>query len=225
MKAQAARSTQLAARVRRDIVEQSHRANVGHIGSALSIADLLAALFCGWLRLDGDDRDRFTLSKGHAALALYAALEATGRLPAGSVQTYCADDTLLGVHPDVDLDGIDFSTGSLGQGLSMATGAALAAKLQGSGRRSVVVSSLEASRIEELGTGLVMLSGPPEEFIPQHLQGQPLIAVAVWRAADGRWVEAALNVLVVLALGVRPAVRARREGALLSRRRAPTSPH
>lgn len=141
MKAQAPRSTELAARVRRDIIEQSHRANVGHIGSALSIADLLGALFSGWLRLDGEDRDRFTLSKGHAALALYAALEATGRLPEGSVQTYCADDTLLGVHPDVDLDGIDFSTGSLGQGLSMATGAALAAKMQGSGRRSVVVIS------------------------------------------------------------------------------------
>jgi transketolase len=98
-------------------------------------------LFGGWLRLDGDDRDRFTLAKGHAALALYAALEATGRLPQGSVETYCADDTLLGVHPDVALEGIDFSTGSLGQGLSMATGAALAAKLQGSGRRSVVVIS------------------------------------------------------------------------------------
>ena len=135
MKAQAPRSTELAARIRRDIIEQSHRANVGHIGSALCIADLLAVLFGGWLRLDGDDRDRFTLSKGHAALALYAALEATGRLPEGSVQTYCAEGTLLGVHPDVALDGIDFSTGSLGQGLSMATGAALAAKMQGSGRR------------------------------------------------------------------------------------------
>ena len=139
--ARAPRSTELAARIRRDIIEQSHRANVGHIGSALSVADLLAALFCGWLRLDGDDRDRFTLSKGHAGLALYAALEASGRLAAGSIDTYCADDTLLGEHPVVDLAGIDFSTGSLGQGLSMATGAALAAKMRGSARRSVVVIS------------------------------------------------------------------------------------
>jgi len=75
------------------------------------------------------------LSKGHAALALYAALAATGRLDRGALASYCADGSLLGAHPEHALAGVDFSTGSLGQGLSLATGAALAARRQGSSRR------------------------------------------------------------------------------------------
>src|SRR3954447_12910211 len=131
----------LASSIRRAVLEQSRRANVGHIGSALSIADLLAALFGGVLRLDGPDRDRFILSKGHAALALYAALEATGRLEEGALSSFCGDGTLLGVHPEAELEGIDFSTGSLGQGASIAVGVALAARLQRSSRRAVVLLS------------------------------------------------------------------------------------
>jgi transketolase len=131
----------LGAAIRRSVIEESRRANVGHIGSALSVADLVAVLFAGRLELDGDDRDRFVLSKGHAALALYAALEATGRLAAGELQTFCGDGTLLGVHPEAELDGIDFSTGSLGQGVSVAAGAALGARLQGSPRRTYVLLS------------------------------------------------------------------------------------
>ncbi len=69
------------------IIEQSRRANVGHIGSSLAIADLVAVLYAGQLCLDVPDRDRFVLSKGHAALALYAALELTGRLPEGTLDT------------------------------------------------------------------------------------------------------------------------------------------
>ena len=72
------------------------------------------------------------LSKGHAALALYAALELTGRLPEGTLDTFCSDGTLLGVHPDHELEGVDFCTGSLGHGLSFGVGAALGARLQGS---------------------------------------------------------------------------------------------
>jgi len=133
----------LAAGIRRAVIEQSRRANVGHIGSALSIADLLAALYAGPLAGGGDgpDRDRVVLSKGHAALALYAALELTGRLPCGSLDSYCADGSLLGVHPERELAGVDFSTGSLGQGLPMAAGAALAGRLQGSTRRTFAVVS------------------------------------------------------------------------------------
>jgi transketolase len=133
----------LAKGIRRAVIDQSRRANVGHVGSALSIADLLAALYAGPLARGGagPDRDRVILSKGHAALALYAALELTGRLPAGSLDTYCADGSLLGVHPERELDGVDFSTGSLGQGLPMAVGAALAARLEGSGRRTFAVLS------------------------------------------------------------------------------------
>jgi transketolase len=133
----------LADGIRRIVIEQSKRANVGHIGSALSIADILAALYGGALNLSNDrsEQDRLVLSKGHAALALYAALELTGRVPAGTTGTYCADGTRLGVHPERDLDGVDFCTGSLGHGLPIAVGAALAARMQESSRRVFAVMS------------------------------------------------------------------------------------
>jgi transketolase len=124
--------------LRRIVLAQSKRANVGHIGSALSIADLVAVLYCGVLRGAGTDegeRDRFVLSKGHAALALYAALHLRGVLSAGELETFCGDGTLLGTHPERELRGVDFTSGSLGQGLSTACGAALAARLDDSGRR------------------------------------------------------------------------------------------
>ena len=136
--------TELARQIRRIILQQSRRAHVGHIGSALSVADLLAALYGGALRLstpDHPDRDRFVLSKGHAALALYAALHLRGWLTVAELNTYCGDGTLLGVHPERALPGIDFATGSLGQGLSIAAGAALAARLSGSSRRAFALIS------------------------------------------------------------------------------------
>ncbi len=168
-------TTTLADGIRRTVIEQSKRASVGHIGSALSIADILAALYGGVLeppaagarrdpaphtrpdsapRASSDfaphtrpdpaahsQRDRLVLSKGHASLALYAALELTGRLPSGTTGSYCTDGTLLGVHPERDLDGVDFCTGSLGHGLPVAVGAALAARLEESPRRVFVVMS------------------------------------------------------------------------------------
>lgn len=124
--------------VRRIILEQSKRANVGHIGCALSVADIIATVYDYGLREangDPNDRDRFVLSKGHAALALFACLHVKGRLSREQLDTYCADNSLLGVHPEHALAGVDFSTGSLGQGLSMAAGAALAARLHRSTRR------------------------------------------------------------------------------------------
>jgi transketolase len=130
--------------IRRLIIEQSKRANVGHIGCALSVADLVESAYDHLIRhdrTDRHDRDRFVLSKGHAALALYAGLHLRGQLSAEQLATYCADDTLLGVHPEHFLIGVDFSTGSLGQGLSMAAGAALAARLQRSSRRIVALMS------------------------------------------------------------------------------------
>jgi transketolase len=132
------------AQIQRIILEQSKRAHVGHIGSALSIADLVAALYGHILQIAGPDdfeRDRFILSKGHAVLAVYAALFLKGWITADQLDTYCADHSLLGVHPEHLLPGIDFSTGSLGQGLSIGTGAALAARLQQSRRRVFVLLS------------------------------------------------------------------------------------
>jgi transketolase len=132
----------LAHRIRKSIIEESYRARVGHIGSALCIADILAVLFGEVLRLDGgNDRDRLILSKGHAALALYAALAATGRMSPEQLASFCSDGTPLGAHPEHEVGGIDFSTGSLGHGLSLGAGAALAARLQDSDRRSFVLIS------------------------------------------------------------------------------------
>jgi transketolase len=130
--------------IRRIILEQSKRARVGHIGSALSIADLVAALYGDVLRIpdpDDPERDRFILSKGHAVLAVYAALHLKGWLSEEALNSYCGEGTLLGSHPEHALRGVDFSTGSLGQGLSMGAGAALAARFQGSGRRVFVLLS------------------------------------------------------------------------------------
>jgi transketolase len=130
--------------IRRTIIEQSFRAGVGHIGSCLSIADIVAALYGGALQGAGTqdpDRDRFILSKGHAALALYAALHAAGLLSAEELDTYCADGTVVSGHPDHLLGPVEFSTGSLGHGLSIATGAALAAKLRKSSARSFALVS------------------------------------------------------------------------------------
>ncbi len=130
--------------IRRIILQQSKRAHVGHIGSALSVADILAVLYGRILEIpepEDPGRDRFILSKGHAALALYAALHLKGWLSSETLDSYCADDSLLGVHPEHALRGIDFSTGSLGQGLSIGAGAALAARIQGSSRRVFVLVS------------------------------------------------------------------------------------
>jgi transketolase len=129
--------------VRRTILEQAHRAGVGHIGSALSVVEILVALFGRVLRGGpGDaDRDRFVLSKGHGALALYAALHEAGRISGEQLDGYCGDDTLLGTHPEHELAGVDFSSGSLGHGLSIGAGAALAARMQGSRRCAFVLVS------------------------------------------------------------------------------------
>ena len=130
--------------VRKIILEQSKRANVGHIGSALSIADIIAALYENVLRIpdpDDPERDRFILSKGHAALALYAMLFLKGWITKEELNTYCGDNSLLGTHPEYALRGIDFSTGSLGMGLSVGAGSALAARLHRSNRRVFVLIS------------------------------------------------------------------------------------
>jgi transketolase len=137
-------SDAFARELRRIVLEQSKRANVGHIGSALSIADLVAVLYSDVLRgvgAEDRERDRFVLSKGHAALALYAALYLRGVIGDGELDAFCGDGTLLGTHPERELRGVDFTSGSLGQGLSTACGAALAARLDGSERRAYCLLS------------------------------------------------------------------------------------
>ena len=125
----AAERRQMARALRRWIIEQSLRSNVGHIGSALGIVDIMSALWAGVMDRPGTrepERDRFILGKGHAALALYGALRFKGLLDEEAFRTYCGDGSALGVHPEHVLPGVDVSTGSLGQGLSIGCGLALA---------------------------------------------------------------------------------------------------
>jgi transketolase len=110
-------------------------AKAGHIGGPLSMMDLLVALYFEELKVDpqdpqAPDRDRFVLSKGHAAVGLYSVLALRGFLPVEELSTFDKGDSRLQGHPDVTrLPGLDSSTGSLGQGLSMGVGIALGARL------------------------------------------------------------------------------------------------
>ena len=135
---------EVANRIRRRVIELSYEAHVGHIGSCLSVADILASVYCApWFGngAGGTERDRFVLAKGHAGLALYAALECVGTVSADELSTFGSDGSPFGVHPEAHLAGVDFSTGSLGQGLGMAVGAALAARVQRSSRKVVALLS------------------------------------------------------------------------------------
>lgn len=138
-------STQhFALQMRRIILERSYHAHVGHIGSALSVTDIIAVLYARALNINAPNdpnRDRFILSKGHAVLALYAALYLKGRITEEELNSFLSDGTKLGVHPEHIVNGIDFCTGSLGQGITYGVGAALAARLQNSTRRTFVLLS------------------------------------------------------------------------------------
>jgi transketolase len=97
------------------------------------VVEILAAIYGGVLKAFSPrdpERDRFILSKGHAALALYATLAARGWISQADLDQFCGDGSRLAVHPEHTVPGVDFSTGSLGQGIGMATGAALAARIQ-----------------------------------------------------------------------------------------------
>jgi transketolase len=123
----------LALLIRANALRMAHHANASHIGAALSIADLLAVLYRSVLRVDPreprrPERDRFILSKGHAAAALYATLAEHGFFPREWLDRYCDDDTRLSGHVTHHVPGVEFSTGSLGHGLPIGCGVALAAK-------------------------------------------------------------------------------------------------
>src|SRR6266581_1479688 len=135
------RASASATAIRRAILTASKRANRGHVGSALSVADLVAGILDAIDLGAGPDRDRFVLSKGHAALAYYAGLVEIGLLGPAALHDFCADGSRLATHPDHRVPGVSFSTGSLGQGVSYAVGSALAARLRGSRRRTIALVS------------------------------------------------------------------------------------
>ncbi len=130
-----------ARQVRLDIIEMLFQAGSGHTGGSLSATDILVALFFGHMRLKPGDpcwpqRDRFVLSKGHAAPALYAVLSRLGYFPREELATLRRFGSSLQGHPDsACTPGVEVPTGSLGQGLSIANGMALAARLNGHGTR------------------------------------------------------------------------------------------
>lgn len=121
-------------------------AGASHIGSALSIADIIAVLYGRILRIDpaspkNPERDRFILSKGHACVAVYAALAETGFIDPALLETYGADGSPLMAHISHKVPGAEFSTGALGHGLPFGTGKALAAKRQAKDWRTIVLTS------------------------------------------------------------------------------------
>ena len=135
----------MAAAVRSDVVRMIDRAQLGHIGGDLSVTDILVTLFGAVLDVDPDrpawpERDRFILSKGHCAAALYATLAHCGFFPRDELSTFMAPLSMLNGHPDrKKVPGVETNTGPLGHGFPVAVGCALAAKLQKSRRRTYVV--------------------------------------------------------------------------------------
>lgn len=124
-----------ATRIRMDVIQGTFCAKSGHPGGSLSIADTLAYLYFKEMRIDPANprwaqRDRFVLSKGHAAPGLYGALAQRGYFPESEIEKLRHVGAMLQGHPDMKgTPGVDMSTGSLGQGVSCAAGMALAAKL------------------------------------------------------------------------------------------------
>jgi len=135
----------LATEVRLGILEGVHAAASGHPGGSLSIADILTYLYFEEMNVDPknpkwDDRDRFVLSKGHCAPALYTVLALKGFFPREEIANLRQIDSFLQGHPDMKgTPGVDMSTGSLGMGISAACGMALAAKLNGKSYRTYTI--------------------------------------------------------------------------------------
>jgi len=136
----------LAARVRAHAVMMTNLQHSGHVGSSLSMADLLVVLFEKILRVDPKNptwpqRDRFILSKGHGAAGLYAVMAEKGFFSKEWLQTYYCDNGKLCGHISHHVPGVEFSTGSLGHGLPVAAGMALAAKYSKTKHRVFILMS------------------------------------------------------------------------------------
>ncbi len=138
---------QLSLTIRRRTFEMAHHAKSGHLGSAFSIVDLLTVLYFDYLTIDprapkDPTRDRFILSKGHGCSSLYVTLSKRGFFPEIELETFTKNESRLPGHPSAALlPGIEASTGSLGHGLPIGLGLALAAKRDGKDYRTVVIVS------------------------------------------------------------------------------------
>lgn len=134
---------QFAQSIRLQILKTAFVAGKGHLGSALSVCEILAALGLVANEFGTSEvaRDRVILSKGHSSLALYCALVELGVHEPEILFEYCKDNSLLQTHPDEKLAGVEFSTGSLGQGIGYGVGVALAAKMLNRKFRTFVILS------------------------------------------------------------------------------------
>lgn len=139
--------------IRKDIIEEVYNANSGHPGGSLSISDIMAVLYFNELRIDEknprwEERDRLVLSKGHCSPALYAALAERGFFDKEDLKSFRKIESNLQGHPDLNkVPGVDMTSGSLGQGLSIANGMAIAGKMDNKNYR--VYTILGDGEIEE----------------------------------------------------------------------------
>jgi transketolase len=136
----------LAARLRAHAVRMTNAAKASHVGSCLSMADILAVLYGAAMRVDParpdwDARDRLIVSKGHAAAIVYAALAESGFIEIDELKTYASNGSRLAGHVTRTVPGVELSTGSLGHGLPVAAGMALAAKRAGAAWRAFCIVS------------------------------------------------------------------------------------
>ena len=132
--------------VRVNVLNMVYRGKASHIGSGYSCVELLVHLYSSWLKVSPDSmldssRDRFILSKGHAAAVYYAVLAEFGFIPKEWLDKYCQINSILGGHVDHHVRGVEISTGSLGHGLPIAVGMALAAKRNNKKYRVVALLS------------------------------------------------------------------------------------
>lgn len=138
-------SEQLAWKIRRHGIEMTHLSHGSHIGSILSVADIIAVLYNDIARVNSNDprmpdRDRIILSKGHAGAAVYAALAEAGFFDIDKLKTHYADGSKLSGHVShKGIPGVEFSTGSLGHGLSVGAGMAISAKKDGKAHNVFVI--------------------------------------------------------------------------------------
>jgi transketolase len=139
--------THKAAKLRGEVILMSHRTGAAHLGSSLSCCDVVAAAYWHALRIDPSkpddpDRDRFILSKGHAATALYGALAMRGFFPEERLKDYATDGSDFPEHPPANtLPGVEAATGSLGHGLPIGLGMAVSGRLEGRDYKVIALMS------------------------------------------------------------------------------------
>ncbi|HEV2647072.1 MAG TPA: transketolase [Acidobacteriaceae bacterium] len=155
----------VAKNLRAHAVRMVHRSKASHLGSCLSMADILACLYWGTLRIRPEEpgwemRDRFILSKGHGAAILYATLAERGFFPVEELATYCEGGSRLTGHVTSGVAGVELSSGSLGHGLPVGCGLALAAARESLDRRCFVL--LSDGELDEGSNWEAIL------FAPQH---------------------------------------------------------